>query len=336
MKYTVYFLVAFLLLIFKNKTSNAQIVTLDSRSSFRALHILSDKNIWVSGSNGSLLVSYDGGKHWKNTCPILYKNFDFRGIFAINKNTILAMSSGNAEDGKAILLKTTNSGESWNKVYESKEKGVFFDAIKFIDAKTGFVLGDAIDSKPYLLKTMDSGNSWFRIENKNFPDILKGEASFAASNSCLSTYKKNVWFNTQNRIFQSTNKGKTWKVTETPFESGNSKGIFGIYFKNELEGIAVGGDYKDTLTSNLQTAFTINGAKTWETKNLSYAPGLSECTFLTENGKICIASLQGIRISDNNGLSYKVIDKTPFHVIACLKNTCFAAGGNGKIGKWEF
>lgn len=336
MKYSIYLSVCLLFLIFKNENSNAQIITLQSRSSFRALHILSDKNIWVSGSNGSLFVSYDGGKHWKNTCPILYQSFDFRGIFALNNNTILAMSSGNAEDGKAILLKTTDAGETWKKVHESKEKGVFFDAIKFLNSKTGFVLGDAIDSKPYLLKTIDSGNSWFRIYQKSFPDILKGEASFAASNSCLSTYKNNIWFNTQNRVFQSTNKGNTWKVMETPFESGNSKGIFGIYFKNELEGIAVGGDYKDTLKSNLQTAYTKSGAKTWETKSLSYAPGLSECASLTENGKIVIASLQGLRISDNNGFTFRIIDKTPFHVVSCLKNTCFAAGGSGKIGKWEF
>ena len=335
MKYTYYLFVCFSFLIFKNQTSHAQIVSLESKFSFRALHILSDKNIWVSGSNGSLLVSYDGGKQWKNTCPILYQNIDFRGIFALNNKTIIAMSSGNAEDGKAFLIKTIDGGETWKKVHESNEKGVFFDAIKFLNAKIGFVIGDAIDSKPYLLKTIDSGNSWFRLDPTSLPDIMKGEASFAASNSCLSIYKKNIWFNTQNRIFRSTNKGTTWKVMDTPFENGDSKGIFGIYFKNESEGIAVGGDYKDTLKSNLQTAFTKDGAKTWETKNLSYALGLSECVFLTENGKIVIASLQGLRISDDNGNTYKIIDKTPFHVVSCIKNTCFAAGGNGKIGKWE-
>ncbi|MCF8325157.1 MAG: hypothetical protein K9I84_09390 [Leadbetterella sp.] len=304
--------------------------TFENKASFRAIDMLDSTNIWISGSKGSILKSTDSGKTWKNVCPEQYKAFDFRGISALNPNEIVAMSAGDGSEGKAFLIKSSNGGKTWNMVLEKKEKGVFFDSIKFKDSKNGFVLGDAIDKKPYLLQTKNGGMTWSRV--KNLPDIMVGEASFAASNSCISIYKNQVWFNTQNRIFYSKNLGKSWEVLETPFESGRSLGIFGTFFFSKTKGMIVGGDYVDDKKPTLQYAFTENAGKLWQTKENYSRYGLTECVSkISENIFISVGTI-GTAISTEKGKTWKEKDKESFHVVSCKDNKCVAAGGNGRIG----
>ena len=43
----------------------------------------------------------------------------------------------------------------------------------------------------------------------------------------------------------SRDRGLTWTTVATPLQAGEAtKGIFSVAFKNELEGIIVGGDYR--------------------------------------------------------------------------------------------
>lgn len=308
--------------------------TIENMATFRAIDRLGGYNVWVSGSKGSILKSTDGGIAWKNVCPSKFKDYDFRGIAVLNKNEILAMSAGDGSEGKAFCIKSIDGGQTWDVVLVKKGKGVFFDTIKFKDSKNGFILGDAIDSKPYLLETIDGGLSWKRIQN--LPDIMIGEASFAASNSCISIFKNNIWFNTQNRIFHSKNSGKTWEALETPFESGQSMGIFGTFFISKKQGFIVGGDYVEDKKLNLQYAFTENAGKLWETKVDFQRNGLTECiSKITDNQLVSVGTI-GTALSTDNGKTWTSKDRESFHVVSCKDNICVAAGGNGKIGVWHF
>lgn len=323
-------LILFLTLLSFNSIAQWKVNTFENKASFRAICMLDSANIWISGTKGSIIKSTDSGKSWKNMCPEKYKSFDFRGIAVLNQNEIVAMSAGDGSEGKAFLIKSNDSGKTWNLVLEKKEKGVFFDSIKFKDANNGFVLGDAIDKKPYLLQTKDAGMTWIRVQN--LPDILVGEASFAASNSCISILKNQVWFNTQNRVFYSKNLGKTWVVLETPFESGQSLGIFGIFFFTKNKGIIVGGDYMEDKKTTLQYAFTQNAGKLWQTKEDYFRNGLTECVSkISENIFISVGTI-GSAISTDSGKTWKEKDKESFHVVSCKENKCVAAGGNGRIG----
>lgn len=268
------------------------------------------------------------------TFPIEFIDFDFRGIAVLNKNEVVAMSSGDGSEGKAFCIKTLDGGLTWKVVLRKTEKGVFFDSIKFKNSKTGYILGDAIDNKPYLLQTIDGGNIWKRMEN--LPDILVGEASFAASNSCISLFQNQIWFNTQNRIFHSKNSGKRWSVVETPFETAQSRGIFGTFFWDKNRGILVGGDYTDDKNATLQYAFSQNAGKLWQTQAEFYQKGLTECISKLKNGNIISVGTSGTRISKDNGLTWQNLDGESFHVVTCSGESCIAAGGNGRIGIWNF
>jgi photosystem II stability/assembly factor-like uncharacterized protein len=184
-----------------------------------------------------------------------------------------------------------------------------------------------------------SGNP-FRVTHcqsqENLPDIMVGEASFAASNSCISICKNSIWFNTQNRIFHSKNLGKTWQVLETPFESGQSQGIFGVFFFSKNKGIIVGGDYVDNKKPTLQYAFTENEGKLWKTRSDYERNGLTECiSKIAENQLISVGTI-GTAHSTDNGKTWNVQDQESFHVVSCKDNKCVAAGGNGRIGVWHF
>lgn len=317
-------------------TAQAQwkIQTFENKASFRAIDRSNNGNIWISGSKGSILKSEDGGESWINVCPAQYLDYDFRGISVLNDNVILAISAGDGAEGRAFSIKSIDGGKTWSTVLEKTEKGVFFDTVKFKDAKNGFILGDAIDNKPYLLATKDAGKTWARITN--LPDIMVNEASFAASNSCITIHKKQIWFNTQNRIFYSKNSGKAWEVLETPFESGKSRGIFGIFFWNDKRGIIVGGDYVDDKNTTLQYSTTENAGKLWQTQQDYYRKGLTESISKISDDEIISVGTIGTAISIDKGKTWTEKDKNAFHVVSCKNKKCVAAGGNGKVGVWQF
>jgi photosystem II stability/assembly factor-like uncharacterized protein len=38
---------------------------INTTASFRTVHALSDKNVWISGSKGTVLRTIDGGQNWQ-------------------------------------------------------------------------------------------------------------------------------------------------------------------------------------------------------------------------------------------------------------------------------
>jgi len=66
-------------------------------------------------------------------------------------------------------------------------------------------------------------------------------------------------------VFHSPDGGKTWVVFDTPIAHGpESAGIFSIAFRNSLDGVIAGGDYKHPDRNGPNLAFTHDGGKTWE------------------------------------------------------------------------
>lgn len=51
-----------------------------TNTSIRGLSVVSDSVAWVSGSNGFIGKTIDGGKVWKWTKPAGYEKLDFRDI----------------------------------------------------------------------------------------------------------------------------------------------------------------------------------------------------------------------------------------------------------------
>jgi hypothetical protein len=77
-----------------------------------------------------------------------------------------------------------------------------------------------------MFRTADGGAMWAQIPREEFPAALKGEGSFAASNSCIALQgEKNIWFVTGGArvagVLRSNDGGESWKVAKTPVRPPN-------------------------------------------------------------------------------------------------------------------
>lgn len=297
--------------------------------SFRSMHVVSDDIIWAGGSAGTIIRTTDGAKNWE--VFTINKSYDFRGIHAFDAHTAVAMSAGEAQTGAAKIYKTTDGGMNWKIVFETIETGVFLDCLKFKDKKTGYVLGDPIGGKPYVLKTTNGGESWERVNPEILPDVISGEASFAASNSNISLVKNRMLFSTQSRVFISENDGESWQVSQTPFEQGSTSGIFGLYFMDKKRGFAVGGDYVDDKSEYPNVAQTFDGGKSWAFTETARPVGLKESVWQSEKQTFFAVGTSGVSKSTDGGQTWQSISTEPFHVIQCGKKHCYAIGGKGSF-----
>ena len=87
----------------------------------RGLSVVNDKTIWVSGSNGTVGKSIDGGDNWTWMTVKGFEKTDFRDIEAFDAKKAIIM--GVAEP--AYILKTVDGGNNWKVVYENKTQACF-------------------------------------------------------------------------------------------------------------------------------------------------------------------------------------------------------------------
>jgi photosystem II stability/assembly factor-like uncharacterized protein len=92
------------------------------------------------------------------------------------------MSSGKGDLSR--LYKTTDGCQTWALLFTNPDKDGFFDALKFRNPQTGWLLGDPVDGRFVLMGTLDGGLHWTRAETNTLaaPDQA---GAFAASNSSM-------------------------------------------------------------------------------------------------------------------------------------------------------
>jgi len=283
-----------LLLLTMPASAQGEKISVPTQAGFRGLSVVSEKVVWASGTEGTVIRTLDAGKTWTVMAVAGAEKLDFRGIRAFDDKAAIIISSGPAEKGQARIYSTSDGGKSWKQVLEEKRAGIFFDAVAFWDRQHGIVLSDPVDGKFALFTTNDGGGTWTQLPPAALPSALPNEGAFAASNSCLVVQgSSNVWFATGGarvaRVFHSGDRGKTWQVAETPMHPANaSSGIFSLAFQDAKSGIAVGGDYQHPESSDLPNVMrTTDGGKTWQPWPATNPAGvyLSSVAFVGHPGK---------------------------------------------------
>jgi photosystem II stability/assembly factor-like uncharacterized protein len=317
-----------------------------TRASFRGLSVVDAKTVWVSGSRGKVLHTTDGGSTWKLDSIAGADSLDLRDVQAFDAKTAVAISAGPAEKGQAKIFRTTDSGATWTTVFTTDQKGVFFDALSFWDARHGIVLSDPVGSKLFLLVTDDGGATWTRVPPDGMPDMLPSESAFAASGTCLTVQgPTNAWIATGGgavgRVFRSTDRGRTWTVAETPVHSGDggAAGIFSVAFTDASNGVVVGGNYSQPKTPYVNVALTSDGGVTWRAPAGPNPPGyLSAVTYIPgTNGRTLVATgLVGTAISVDGGERWSMADTVGYNAVAfvAVEDAGWAVGDRGRIAKW--
>ena len=309
-------------------------------ASLRGLFVIDENVIWSSGTKGTVLVSENGGENWNINQISRATENDFRSIHAWDKNRAIVFAIA----GPAFGFLTENGGESWNVVFQDTTKGLFFNSLKFANEKVGLAVSDPVGGKLFVIRTENGGGKWERVSD--IPEIIEGEANFAASNTCIEFLPSGkAWMATGGkvaRIFYSVDFGKSWKVSETPIISGStSSGIFSVSFKNELEGVIVGGTYDHPEQNKNIAAYTQDGGKTWQS-SLKMPAEYRSCTqfvsFEKENFFLAVGKT-GFDFSLDSGKNWHSIKSNDgYYTFRPVpgKFLGFVAGSEGRISKISF
>jgi len=319
-----------------SQTPKVEILTSGINSSIRGLSVVNDNIIWVSGNNGTVGKSSNGGKTWKWFSVKGFEKRDFRDIEAFDANTAIIMCVAEP----AYILKTTDGGETWKVVFENKNKGMFLDAMDFVGNDYGIVVGDPIDKNIFLAETYNGGNTWIEmVPDSNRPLADSGEAFFAASGSNIRlSINKNYYIvsgGTKSRLIKKYDisvlpviQGQETTGTNSidVYDNGNGKG------SNFL--IVVGGDFNKESSTYKNCFISTDGGKSWSAPKIP-PNGYRSCVEFLSKKDILTCGLNGVDYSPNGGKTWQWISKEGFHVcrIAKIGTSIFLAGSNGKIGK---
>ena len=305
----------------------------------RGMSAVSEQVAWASGASSTVLRTADGGATWQKftvTTDVL----DFRDIDAIDTQTAYTLSIGNGPLSR--IYKTTDAGKSWTLQFKNEDPKAFLDAMSFWDANNGIVFGDSVDGQLYIMTTNDGGRVWSRVPAANLPPALPNEGAFAASGTNIAVFgKSHAWIGTgaasKARVLRTSDRGRTWQVSDTPLAAGPSTGIFSIAFRDAKHGVIAGGDYRKEQEAVDNLAVTNDGGVTWTlVKGLSgyrsvvaYVPGTKTLVALGPSGG---------DYSTDDGRTWKRIEGPGFDTFSFVprKSIGWGAGANGAIGKLSF
>ena len=308
--------------------------SIGTEAAFRGLSAVSDKICWVSGTKGTVGRTIDGGKNWEVIIVPDAEKLDFRDIEAFSANVAYILSIGDGENSR--IYKTTDGGKNWKLQFQNKNPKAFFDAMAFWDEQHGIAMSDSVDGKFLLISTDNGGASWHELTPEKIPNALPNEGGFAASGTCIiAKGKSEVWIVTgKSRVLHSADRGKNWDVVQAPILTGiDSAGIFSIDFKDNKNGIIVGGDYREFKQPGKTVAVTLDGGKTWTAieNQLSFRSGV----VYVKNSIIAVGT-SGSNLSKDGGKSWQKLNDENYNVVSVAKSgAVWAAGPKGFITKFE-
>jgi photosystem II stability/assembly factor-like uncharacterized protein len=305
----------------------------------RGVSAVNAKVAWASGSNGTYLKTIDGGSTWQAATVPGAESLDFRDVEAFDASTAYLLSIGEGE--KSRIYKTTDGGKNWNLQFTNHNPKAFFDAIVFWDANRGIAFSDPVDGHFLIIRTNDGGATWKEVPPGNIPPALPDEGGFAASGTCIAVQgRNNVWIGTGGgaaRVFRSVDGGDHWQVATTPIISGQaSSGIFSIAFKDAMQGVIVGGDYKKESEARDNVATTEDGGRTWALVK-GKLPGGFRSGISYISGMYLAVGPAGSDYSLDGGANWMSFGSEGFHAISFARSGAgWAVGEKGKVGKTQY
>ncbi|HUW93295.1 MAG TPA: YCF48-related protein [Bacteroidales bacterium] len=216
---------------------------------------------FITCYEGSILKTSDGGRTWNevetnNTMPLYDISF-------IDSNTGFAVGGISSCGGTGctvpgyLMLKTTDGGETWGKVYLPYSPSEF-RLIKFINEDTGFAFGNGVR-----LKTSDGGMTWtgFSIEGiKYVYDLF-----FLDDNTGFLT-------GIQGQLLKTSDGGETWQ--DMSLETNDQ--LYTVMFLNEQTGYIGNGN---------SLIKTTDGGLSWSTEENSPS-GVVKMNFTSETNGV--------------------------------------------------
>ena len=303
----------------------------------RGVSAVSSRVAWVSGANGTVLRTTDGGRTWQLRPVPGAEKLDFRDIDAMSDRIAYTLSIGPGEASR--IYKTTDGGANWNLQFANTDPNVFLDAMTFRDEATGFAFSDSVEGRFVILMTTNGGRTWERVPPDRLPPALPGEGAFAASGTNVAVFRPDhVWIGTTAaRVLHSTDGGRTWTVATTPLATGASAGIFSVAFRDARHGVVVGGDYKKESEAFDNVAFTSDGGTAWTLVRDRGLSGFRSVVAWVPGGERSLLAIgpSGADWSSDDGHTWAPVIAAGFDTFSFAPEggVGWAAGQGGRISK---
>jgi photosystem II stability/assembly factor-like uncharacterized protein len=190
------------------------------------------------GSPANMMASHDGGLTWTSNsmdknCKML---FDIK-MFDKNTGFACAATSEDVSQSNALILKTTDGGKTWEKVYQSNRPFETTWKVSFPSEKVGYVTIQSYNPDPNakqqrVAKTIDGGETWKEINLVEDAGAREFGIGFIDEN--------HGFVGTMNSGYETKDGGLTWK----PLNLGMACNKIRIYkdAKGKVYGYAIGLD----------------------------------------------------------------------------------------------
>lgn len=315
-----------------------------SSQQFRGLAPVSDEIAWVSGTNGTVLRTTDGGLSWASVGPSLSAEdaeLQFRDVQAWSADRAVILSIGAGAESR--VYHTGDGGTTWTLAFTSREDTAFYNCMDFEseDDAHGLAVSDPVGGKFRLIETRDGGASWDIVDPAGLPPALDGEFGFSASGTCIST-QSGRWYAAAGgvdpgRVFSSAD-GHQWEVADSSITGGAAGGVFSVQFRDARHGIAVGGDFEAPAGAVDNAAWSDDGGVTWTAaakfpggyrSGSSWVPGL--------RGVALAVGPTGSDFTVDSGQTWHAFYNGSFDSVECIEGrVCWASGSAGRVAKLAF
>jgi photosystem II stability/assembly factor-like uncharacterized protein len=268
--------------------------------------------VWAAGTGGTYVVTTDGGETWKAAVVPGAKNLQFRDVYGVSDKIAYLMSIPNNTDTTGFrIYKTVDGGATWTIQFKNETVNAFYDCFAFWTPNRGITHSDSVNGVFPDIRTTN-GLTWQSIAD-NMPPALLGEASFAASGTCIAAQgESNAWIATGGstiaRILATRDGGDTWNAYDTPLVSSASAGGITVAFRDPWNGILGGGDLASNKSA--ETATSNDGGQTW---TLTNKPPVEGAVF-------CLAYVRGMRHRDDHG-DFEDFDHRHDHAVVITAET---------------
>ncbi|HEY3287469.1 MAG TPA: serine hydrolase [Gemmatimonadaceae bacterium] len=312
-------------------------------ASFRGISAVNGLVAWAGGSRGTVLRTVDGGESWEDVSIPGADSLDFRDVQGVSSRVAYAMSAGPAEQGQARIYRTSDGGRNWTLQWSDTTKGLFLDGIAFWDSSHGFAFSDPVNGQFVILRT-ENGTTWERVDPRNIPPGLPGEAAFAASGTSVAVQGRNHgWIATgggrEARVLRTADRGRTWQVSGAGIPAGPSSGFFGIAFADTRRGIAVAGDYTVSRSSGDVTMVTTDGGVSWKRASRWPSQGITGGVVAVRGAAkptFAAVGAYGTAFTNDFGATWTHGDTLTLYTIDfAARDTGWAVGPRGRIVKFK-
>ena len=345
-------------------TASAQFEILDAHTtaSLRGIDAVSPQIAWASGSNGTVLLTTDGGTTWKHCAiPPNGEKFDFRGVQAFDATTALVMASGKGP--LSAVFRTKDACATWKLIFADPDADGFFDAIRAPQPDSFLVLADSVKGQLRVWdwsESVDGSGGEAELSYQMKGPAIEGEGSFAASNTVLQQVRTaqidKKWkfayrwtSQVAGHSFMHLVRDEQTSTCEPCVEEQirvemplagekDSAGAFSFDFRDDLKGVAVGGEYTKPELTARTAAFTADGGLTW-TLAATSPHGYRSAVVFDPHARLWIAvGPNGTDISRDDGKNWTPLKPahgdTPdadqhWNAISLP----FVVGSKGRIGK---